>query len=312
MGKVFIYGFFPTLLMSTSTTTKLNKYLYAAIYLLTFIILTSALYLKFSSKIIRLDFGIGSATGAAYTILLIGFISGTAILCTNKKNLILYILNTASVFTLILFTETRSAILVFPVISIITIAYTYGATRKELLTSTGIFIILIALVLMTFKDQITHRYEVALNDIQQYKNSNSWTSLGARLAMYEVGLKSFQNSPLIWKSAESRAENIRKYARENKIYNGALPFLNIHLHNEIIESASIKGIAGILSTMIFYLSLCILAFRRKSILLAGLLIAIVSLGLSDVLLWARSIPIIIIMTIVIAIAIESHKKISSL
>ncbi len=44
-----------------------------------------------------------------------------------------------------------------------------------------------------------------------------------------------------WQSLEQRAEKIKALSAENNIYSGALLFLDVHMHNEIVEALSTKG-----------------------------------------------------------------------
>lgn len=63
--------------------------------------------------------------------------------------------------------------------------------------------------------------------------------------MYEIGLDIFKESPFSFRSAESRAESMNLLVAEHSRLRGALDFSNVHLHNEIIEAASLKGMMGI-------------------------------------------------------------------
>lgn len=71
-------------------------------------------------------------------------------------------------------------------------------------------------------------------------------------------------------------------------------YINVHLHNEIIENASLKGIVGVISVLCFYAALMFSAYYYRALGLFAFSLAIIGTGLSDVLIWARSVPIIII------------------
>ncbi|MBA1904714.1 O-antigen ligase family protein, partial [Escherichia coli] len=85
---------------------------------------------------------------------------------------------------------------------------------------------ILASIVIIFNKPIQNRYNEALNDLNSYTNANSVTSLGARLAMYEIGLNIFIKSPFSFRSAESRAENMNLLVAEHNRLRGALEFSN--------------------------------------------------------------------------------------
>lgn len=306
-AKVFILGSF-ILLLALSSKLELKKvfFLYL-IATLTLIVAAISIYKKIVLNIPRLDLGIGSATGAAYTITIIGLISGYSILQTaGKLRLVLYLSNFIIIFLCLLFTETRAAILVYPVLMAITIFISYRKNIKHIIYFTSSIILLAIFCGAIFNETITARYNAAMNDIAQYKAKNSVTSVGARFAMYSTGWDTFLDKPLTGHSVEARAKHIRSLATKDHSLNGALPFLNVHMHNEIIEAASLKGILGIISTLFLYATLLFTSCQYKNIGLLSLAIALIGYGLSDVLLWSRSIPLIFILAITIVLVI--HRK----
>ncbi|EJE3128324.1 TPA: O-antigen ligase, partial [Escherichia coli] len=163
-------------------------------------------------------------------------------------------------------------------------------------------------IVIIFNKPIQNRYNEALNDLNSYTNANSVTSLGARLAMYEIGLDIFKKSPFSFRSAESRAESMNLLVAEHNRLRGALEFSNVHLHNEIIEAGSLKGLMGIFSTLFLYFSLFYIAYKKRALGLLILTLGIVGIGLSDVIIWARSIPIIIISAIVLLLVINNRNN----
>lgn len=308
-ARVFILGSVLALLACTSNI-KINKALPLYImYSLSFVIAVYAFYRKFIIGMERLDFGIGTATGASYTILLLGTVSAISILYTKRNHPFLFILNSLAIFSTLLLTETRSAILIAPVISAMVLIVYYNYSSGTLLKSIlGLIIVLVALISI-FNKPIIKRYHSAVSDLTQYHNeNNSKNSLGARLAMYQIGITIFKEAPFAIRSADTRAQEMNKLAERDSRLQGALPFSNVHLHNEIIEAASLKGIAGVVSTLLFYIALLYTAFKRKSLGLFVLLLVIIGCGLSDVIIWARSIPIIIITAIPLVLLMAKNRE----
>lgn len=308
-ARVFILGSVLTLLACTSNI-KITKSLPLYImYSLSFAIAFYALYRKFIIGIDRLDFGIGTATGASYSILLLGTISAISILYTKKNHPFLFILNSLAIFITVILTETRAAILITPVITFLVLIIYYNYSSGTLLKSILGLIIVLAAMVSIFNKPIIDRYHSAVSDLNQYHNKNdSDSSLGARLAMYQIGIAIFKEAPFAIRSAETRGQQMQNLAEKDSRMEGALPFSNVHLHNEIIEAASLKGIAGIGSTLLFYIALLYTAFKRKSLGLFALTLVIMGCGLSDVIIWARSIPIIIITAITLVLLMAKNNE----
>lgn len=308
-ARVFILGSVLALLACTSNI-KINKALPIYImYSLSFAIVIYAFYRKFIVGMGRLDFGIGTATGASYSILLLGTISAISILYTKKSHPFLFILNSLAIFITVILTETRAAILIMPVISaLVLIIYCNYSSGKLLKSMLGLIIVLAAMISI-FNKPIIDRYHSAVSDLTKYQNkNNSNNSLGARLAMYQVGIAVFKEAPFTLRSAEMRDQQMKKQVERDSRLQGALKFSNVHLHNEIIEAASLKGIAGIGSTLLFYIALLYTAFKRKSLGLFVLTLVIMGCGLSDVIIWARSIPIIIVTAIPLVLLMAKNSE----
>ncbi|WP_326899041.1 O-antigen ligase family protein [Kosakonia cowanii] len=292
--RVFIFGFFMVLLAATTKIKYKSSALLYLLYSVSFIILGYALFQKFSIGLDRIDFGIGTSTGAAYSIMLVGLISAVAILYTPKSHPLLFVLNTVMVFAALVMTQTRSSILIFPVICCITIVTYYLKNPKKLFLGVCGFMALLIVLGLVFSQSIAKRYDAAVNDINLYQQGKGNTSLGARFAMYEAGLMIFKDAPLSWRSADERSYEVSELIKQDKTLSPVRLFTNIHLHNEIIESASLKGIVGIFSIIAFYAALMFSVYYYRSLGLFAFSLAIIGTGLSDVILWARSIPIIIV------------------
>lgn len=307
-AKIFTFGAFIILLALTSKIRIMKEHLLYIIYSLSFIIFSYAAYIKSSATIDRIDFGIGTATGAAYSIMMIGLVSAVSILYTKKSHPFLFIINAIVIFVALAFTETRSTMLIFPLLCMTTLVVFYKRSLKKLAFSLVGFFILLSFLIFIFIKPITTRYNEALHDITEYNNNNSVTSVGARLAMYEVGTLIFKENPFSARSVEDRAGHINKLASEDSQLRGSLPFINVHLHNEIIEAASLKGVAGILSILFFYLAMLYTAYYLKSLGLFIFSLAIIATGLTDVIIWARSIPIIITTGMALLLILKKNKS----
>ncbi|EPF6158469.1 O-antigen ligase family protein [Citrobacter sedlakii] len=306
-AKIFIFGAFLILLALTSKIKMNKEWPLYILYSLSFFIAGYGYYVKTTIGISRLDFGIGSATGAAYSIMFVGIVSAISILYTQRKHPVLFLLNAATVFFALALTQTRSALLIFPVICALALVAGYLKTPKKLFFSVIGFLVAFVVLVAVFSKPIYSRYHEAVADLARYNNGNSVSSLGARLAMYEIGFDIFKESPLAARSADVRAQRMEELANAHPYLRGALEFSNVHLHNELVEAASLKGIAGILSTLLFYAALFYTVYYHRSLGLFALTLAIIGTGMSDVILWSRSIPIILITAVALMLLIKKNR-----
>lgn len=306
-AKIFMLGA-PLALLALNTRIKTKKEFHLYIlYSLSFIIAAYAHYIKAETGVARIDFGIGTATGAAYSIMFIGIVSAVSILYTKRNHPLLFILNVSAIFYALVLTQTRSSLLLFPVICALALVACYIKSPKKLFYSVISFLILMVALIAIFSKPIYNRYHQAVSDIDRYNNNNSVSSLGARLAMYEIGFDIFKEHPFNLRSADERAQRMNEIVKEKNYLKGSLVFTNVHLHNEFVEAASLKGIAGVLATLLFYCTLFFTVYHRRSLGLFALTIAFIGTGLSDVIIWSRSIPIIMVTAIILVLFIKKNR-----
>ena len=228
---------------------------------------------------ICLAFGVSSFVGIhtylseASTRANIGGISTTAAYLETIQGLLcLYAINTIAVrykrrlmtfvsaitFIIIVMTGTRSATLLFPVILLI---MTFRSMAfKDVIKLVPAFVILLSIPLIT-SNQIRDRFVEAYNDLS-HENTNNSTSIGSRFSMWESGLSTTSHH-LAGQSAASRLHDITQYIDVNEKGNAeALRNVPYHVHNELIEIASLQGVAPAGLMLAFYV-LTIIAFRKQ-------------------------------------------------
>jgi O-antigen ligase len=88
-------------------------------------------------------------------------------------------------------------------------------------------------------------------------------------------------------SAEQRGNEILALVAQRPELSGALPYTTVHLHNEFIETYSLKGIWGVVLLLALYLGLLLSALRPyRNALLLALTFSLFAYGLSDVILFS--------------------------
>ncbi len=247
------------------------------------------------------------ATTAGYAVALIGIVCSAWLIQLKPKfySLILALISACVLVTLAL-NETRAAMLTYPLVILLMLLVNYSHSRKKLLRRAALFFVLLMACGAVMKDVIQQRTQNLMSDITSYQNNNSNTSVGARLAMYQVGLETMKLN-FIGQSIEDRQNAITTMIQQHPNLSGAAPYLNVHLHNEVIETLSLKGIVGTLLLLLLYITLIYYSIRHKNISLFVVTLAIMLFGLSDVLLYSREMPIVAMSCIALCVLLQQNK-----
>lgn len=309
-GKVALFASFSFLVLLTDdkrTENKININLLLIPALLSqFIFFVYAVWQHFYLHLERVLFASKYATSASYMLVFVSLFA--AILITksewryrNAAMLTSFVLGFSAMFM----TGTRGAILVFPVLYLSVIVLhsilTKKISYKLLLLLAAVFVS----VSFIFKDTITTRMDSLNKDMSSYSQDNSDTSVGARFAMYEAGLRTYS----FWgQSLETRAEKIEALDKQEPRIGGALRYLGTHLHNDVIETLSTRGVPGVLLIIFFYLVFAYYAVVVvKDYYLLILLAAPAVLGLSDVILFAKSSPVSLMAVLILLCAYSKNR-----
>lgn len=235
----------------------------------------------------RVPLGFQFATGTAYALSFIALLASQAILNLRGVFVIpLYFIHFALSTLAIVSTQTRAAILVYPVLCIALFLLNYRHNRKVLFGALATFIILSLAALIPLKPVLEQRYIEFKSDITAYQGDNSNTSIGARFAMQKAGLETGKLKP--WgESLEQRSSTLTDLEKNDPSLSGALFFTNVHLHNEVMDTFSLKGIPGVILLLILYASTVYISLKHKNVLLLIVAGAIIAYGLSDMVLYSK-------------------------
>lgn len=217
-----------------------------------------AFYTYFTESSSRANIG-GISTTAAYLATIQGLLCIYAInkIATQYRR-VLMVLIAIITLTIIVMTGTRSAIILFPVILMLMAVKTMNF--RDVIKLFPVFIIMLAIPLVA-SHQVRDRFAEAYQDICQDGSNNS-TSIGSRFSMWISGLSTAHDHPF-GQSAESRLKDITRYINANERGNTeALRNVPYHLHNEVIEIASLQGLIPAVFMLTFYI-FTVLAFRKQ-------------------------------------------------
>lgn len=256
----------------------------------------------------RVALGFEHPTGAAYGLTFIALLASKSILNLRLKHAVsLYFLHFLLSLAVMVTTQTRAAILVYPILSIGLFFMYYRHNRRMLLRALLAFIILGGLATIPLKSVIEARYQNLMTDLYSYSQSNSNTSIGARFAMQQVGIMA-GNAHLWGQSLEQRDAEIKAFALQNVTMQGALAYVDIHLHNEIIDTFSLKGIPGMIVLLLLYTAMFLTGYWQRSPLLFVISGAITIYGLSDLLLYAKGEALSSVLALCVAAMLSSQSN----
>ncbi|AIA69183.1 O-antigen ligase family protein [Pectobacterium atrosepticum] len=305
--KILFLGSSLTLFaMTFSSKHPLPKNVLNIIYTIPFFLI---LYYLLSEPEVRFSISDKIATSSAYMISFIGILTSQVILLkTEKRNLFFYFINHIIFFTIIVLSGTRAAILAYPLLSAIVLIPAILKDKKINLKLIILYIMVNIVCLVACQKTIMSRSENLISDINMYNQSNSESSVGARIAMYRSGLTSFIHAPM-GQSAESRQLDIQKQAEQNPSLSGAALLTGIHLHNELIEAISLKGIIGGMALLLLYASLFYFSsFILKDYALTSLTLSLVIYGLSDVIFYGKNATTVWIVTYCLSILLVKRNR----
>ncbi|MBW7981070.1 O-antigen ligase family protein [Enterobacillus tribolii] len=252
----------------------------------------------------RVELAFDRATMAAYIMTLIDLFLIYAVLQLPKKwSLILLAPAVLISFGGIVYTETRAAILAYPILVFLQLCFHRGINKKLIFAFSGICVAIIAITIVIFHAELNQRLNELNNDIRLYEEQNSNSSVGARLVMFETGLHAGLQAPQ-GESAETRSEHIKQQIATTPALSGAAEYLDVHMHNELIDNFSLRGIWGAAALLFFYCALLFTAWRDKNTLLFVITLSVMVYGLSDVLFFSREGTIIVSLAVILAVILE--------
>lgn len=248
--------------------------------------------------------GGADATGAAYTVV---FLSLYTILVLQHLRMrlkeLLLIAHFFITMVILVATETRATIMTYPILIFVLLITKIYREKHVPWKALSVFMLVLLAGIWIKHDSIIQRYNDLNQDIVAYDQNNSETSVGARFAMWETGLIAAEKNYL-WQSTDQRNAIIESVAAKDPSLRGALPHINGHLHNEIVETLSTKGPSGLLMYIIFVVSFALYAYRKlNSIIMCTFLAALVTFGFSGVMFYSKTTPIAWMLALIMSVAL---------
>jgi len=249
-----------------------------------------------------------AATTGAYLAVIYSMVLIVAIRAAFKDGVISVLLLVAAFLTtmgMIVMTQTRSAIILAPLLYALFFAYYYRSVSLKIKLSLVLVIVLSASsVVYLAWDRISQ----ISTEISEYDTNND-TSIGARFSMWSAGAHSIEPS-FLGQSADQRYKKAIDYidqyqrgnpeAKRNVIY---------HLHNDLLETLSLQGIFGFVSLVMFFIAGFYFSLRKGALENYGtlfIMLPVFILGIADTVLIQSNTVLVII--IALALSFPLMKK----
>lgn len=264
---------------------RLKKYAFISLSLAFVVGSCFALFQSFTSDE-RVLLGINRATmtAYAYSAVVLALISLIINLPESKFKKFYFIFASMVSLYVIMLTQTRSAMAIHTLFLAYLTVKMFSATRNVKFIGCVAILLLVAIG-FSYK-LVEGRVETTVNEYNDYQKGNDKTSLGSRFTMWKTGVMAFEHSPF-GQTQDQRNKFITTYLDEHHQSDSwALIYINVHLHNEFIQFASLFGIVGVLALLYFFYIFIVVEIKKFRAMtpLALASFAILLYGMTDVLL----------------------------
>jgi|SRR5471030_2168101 len=302
-GKMLIATGF-VLLIALNERIEFKKLITPILIILGVAMNSYGIYQSIGAKVLRSSLNYDLPTIAAYIITAIDILMLYSLLqLKNKYKTILFAFAFLLSFVAIIHTETRAAILVFPIASIVMFSISKNVNLKQKYTCYVSVFALIIISTFFMKNIIEKRVDAFRADMNAHAALQGQNSIGSRISMIQVGLM-VGNQHIFGQSAEQRGNEMAELAKEYPALAGALPYAGVHLHNEIIDNYSLRGIWGVILLISLHISLLIVALRsQRNAALLALILSMILYGFSDVLFFSSEATAIFGLAVIFSVLI---------
>lgn len=251
----------------------------------------------------RIELNFDRTTIVAYLLTAISLVMMQSIMLLKVRyRLIFYIAAFILSYSTIILTGTRAAMIAYPALIVLTVI----VTKNIIPLRHKVAIILLVPVLLAstgllFKDMIKSRIDDFERNVAAINDTQSENSVFSRVWMQIVAIRTGNEAPL-GQSVEQRANEAMEVIKNDPQLYNARRYLTVHMHNEVLETWSLKGAWGVTLLLSFYGSLILLSFRQsRNSMLFGVTSALVIYGLSDVIFFSTEATAIFLLAIIASI-----------
>lgn len=219
--------------------------LYAVVLLLAELYVSSGGYHGYRLGAVLSDTGM-----AGFVLPLTAFLFGFLFLLDkNKMYFMLYLLS----FLLASVAASRTA-LVLTVMPILFLVPFLVVKSRKIQLQYKVLLLLFSVLIVGVGSYFTkHKIEETIHDYRLAENNNYYSSLGLRVAMFEVGAAIVEKYPIWGVGPNAYKSELKKYVSESNyslLVKKTLPTFT-HLHNQFLMDFVLSGIAGFISLILF-------------------------------------------------------------
>lgn len=205
----------------------------------------------------RITLGINRATMTAYAYSAMAL--ALMILLNQIRSVVIRhiaIILTCLISVYIIFlTETRSAMFIHILLGIVLIINGLWRSKSFRIFPVAAIILAFIAVAILGKNIIESRYDTTRQEISRFNNGDDHTSLGSRFTMWKSGMVAIAENPL-GETQITRNKIIHDWLISSHNSDSfALDYIDVHLHNEFIQYASLFGIFGAMILLFFFVRL---------------------------------------------------------
>ncbi|MCP1107655.1 O-antigen ligase family protein [Serratia nevei] len=153
---------------------------------------------------------------------------------------------------LILLTETRSSLLLYPIILLMMFGRRHHISLRTMAIAC-VITLLAAAITSHFFSKATERLVGTATELGNYQKGDGNSSLGSRISMWKAGVDAILHHPNGQGTATRLASTTDYINRHEGGNPEALRNLVFHLHNDVIDAGSLQGLIGLTAVVLFYL-----------------------------------------------------------
>lgn len=241
---------------------------------------------------------------------ILAIFGGWVVLAKGNKFLTVLLWLVALLLLFLQFHQNSRGFLLTTLVTSLLMFYLYYRTEGKLLLRSVISILAVAMLFAATSDAFHERLEAAKSDLQLSRQGNYQTSVGYRLAIWDIGLHGIAERPLLGHGSGMAKQYLKDsyITYKQGIYRNLSEFHEArHFHNELIEIGIHLGLLGILA-FAFLLWSWFKTFRQHQMtLLGGAIVCFIFLsGLTDTFLITNRIPPFLLAVTAIAVCWQRY------
>jgi len=235
---------------------------------------------------------------------------GWIVLAKRNKFLAVLLWLVALLLLFFQFNQSSRSFLLATLAALLLMVILHYREKRKLLVGSLVSIVALGVLFASSSDVFQTRLQQVGTDLQSFQKGDYQTSIGYRLAIWDIGLHGIAERPLLGHGSGMAKQYLKNEYIEYKqgIYRNLSEFHEArHFHNELIEIGVHLGLIGV-SAFIFLLWCWFKTFEQYQLALLGSAIVcfIFVSGLTDTFLITNRIPLFLLAVTAIAVCWQRY------